>query len=80
MESNSQLVPRFQLIKLSYGTPTNKVLKDIRVIKRKGYDRYKLEGFSTQTPTPLNRPRQPHQNFDDFSKSLEKSKNFIYYE
>jgi hypothetical protein len=40
----------------------------------------RLEGFTTQTPTPLNPPRQPHQNFDDFSKSLEKSKNFIYYE
>ena len=38
-----------------------------------------LEGLTTQTPTPLNRPRQPHQNFDDFLKSLEKSKNFIYY-
>jgi hypothetical protein len=33
-----------------------------------------LEGFTGQPPTPLNRrsrPRQPHQNFDDFSKSLE---------
>jgi hypothetical protein len=39
-----------------------------------------LAGFTGQPPTPLNRPRQPHQNFDDFSKSLENSKNFPYYE
>jgi hypothetical protein len=31
---------------------------------------------TTQPP----RPRKPYQNFNDFSKSLEKSKNFIYYE
>ncbi len=43
-------------------------------------EEYLLEGFTTQTPTALNRPHQPHQNFDDFSKFLEKPKNFIYYE
>ena len=31
-------------------------------------------------PAPDGPPRQPHQNFDDFSKSLENSKNFPYYE
>ncbi len=35
-----------------------------------------VEGFTRQPPKPLNHPRQPHQNFLDFSKSLEKSKNF----
>jgi hypothetical protein len=50
-----------------------------------GFTTYRIagraEGFTPQTPTPLLiRPRKPHQNFNDFSKSLGKSKNFIYYE
>jgi hypothetical protein len=47
--------------------------------QQRSYGR-RVHRFTTQTPTPLKRPSQPHQNFDDFSKSLEKSKNFIYYE
>jgi hypothetical protein len=39
-----------------------------------------LEGFTSQTPTPLNRPASPHQNSIDFSKLLEKSKNFAEFE
>jgi hypothetical protein len=40
---------------------------------------HKLEGFTSQTPTPLNRPPIPlseHQNFVDFSNCLENSQNF----
>ena len=32
---------------------------------------------SSGRASPLNRPRRPHQNFDDFSKSLENSENFL---
>jgi hypothetical protein len=39
-----------------------------------------LEGFTSQTPTPLNRPASSHQNSIDFSKLLEKSKNFAEFE
>jgi hypothetical protein len=42
--------------------------------------RSNIEGFTGQTPIPLNRPVSPHQNFIDFSKFLENSKNFAEYE
>jgi hypothetical protein len=35
----------------------------------------RLEGITHQPPKPPFRPRLPHQNFLDFSKSLENSKN-----
>jgi hypothetical protein len=38
-----------------------------------------LEGFSGQTPTPLNPPASTHQNFIDFPKLVENSKNFAEY-
>jgi hypothetical protein len=38
-----------------------------------------VEGFTGQTPTPLNRPASPHQNFIDFSKLQENSKNLAEY-
>jgi hypothetical protein len=39
----------------------------------------RVEGFTGQTPKPLNRPPSPHQNFIDFSKLSENSKNFTKY-
>jgi hypothetical protein len=36
-----------------------------------------LEGITHQPPKPPSRPRLPHQNFLDFSKSLENSKKKI---
>jgi hypothetical protein len=38
-----------------------------------------LEGFTGQTPTPLNRPASPHQNFINFLKLLENYKNLAKY-
>jgi hypothetical protein len=41
-----------------------------------------IEGFTSQTPKPLNHPLVPlseHQKFMDFSKCLENSQNFSGY-
>jgi hypothetical protein len=42
-------------------------------------DQAPVEGFTSQTPKPLNRPPSPYQNFIDFSKLSENSKNFTDY-
>jgi hypothetical protein len=39
-----------------------------------------LEAFTGQTPKLFNRPTLPYQNFIDFSKLVENSKNLTKYE